>query len=68
MHKTTIEIDDKLLEKAIQCSGAKNKKDAVEKGLKELIRKKNINLLREELGTYNIDLTLKKLNKLRMEQ
>ena len=65
MHKTTVYIDEKLLEKARKISGIKTKKAVIEKGLKELINKRNISLLREELGSYNIDLDLKKLDKLR---
>ncbi|MFK8048063.1 MAG: type II toxin-antitoxin system VapB family antitoxin [Halioglobus sp.] len=36
--RTTIEIDEKLMGDALKASGLKNKKDAVELGLKTLIR------------------------------
>ena len=68
MKKTTVEIDESLLRKAIEVSGAKTKKEAIEKGLRELIRKKNIEILCEELGTYEIDLTLEDLEKMRSEK
>jgi Arc/MetJ family transcription regulator len=35
--KTTINIDDTLLEDAIKASGSKTKTEAVERGLKELV-------------------------------
>ncbi len=68
MHKTTVEIDDKLLDRAMKVSGAKTKKQVIEYGLKELIRSINRNLLKEELGTYEIDLSLKDLEKMREDE
>ena len=67
MGKTTVFIDDMLLENAIKVTKSKSKKEAIEKGLKELVHKKNIEALRSELGTYDIDLTLEKLDELRKE-
>lgn len=67
MGKTTVFIDDMLLKDAIKVTKAKSKKEAIEKGLKELVHKKNIEALRSELGTYDIDLTLEKLDELRKE-
>jgi len=63
MGKTTVVIDDKLLEKAIKVTGAKSKKQAIEEGLKELVRKKNkeFNRLKNRLDAlYEIP----KLNKI----
>ncbi|MGD2245984.1 MAG: type II toxin-antitoxin system VapB family antitoxin [Candidatus Aminicenantes bacterium] len=68
MHKTTVEIDEALLERAMRLSGAKTKKRAIESGLKELIRSISRRLLKEELGTYDIDLTLKDLEKMRKDE
>ena len=68
MGKTTVMIDDKLLEAAIELTGAKSKRQAIEDGLKELVRKKNIEALRKELGTFDLDLTLAGLGKLRKEE
>jgi Arc/MetJ family transcription regulator len=45
MRRTTITIDDKLLKAALRVSGAKSKKEVVEEGLKELIRKKKFRFL-----------------------
>jgi len=68
MSKTTVIIDDKLLDEAMRVSGAKTKKQAITTGLKELIRRKNLEALRQELGTFDLDLSLDDLEKLRNEQ
>jgi Arc/MetJ family transcription regulator len=68
MSKTTVIIDDKLLDEAMRVSGAKTKKEAITTGLKELIRRKNIEALRQELGTFELALSLGDLEKLRNGQ
>ena len=65
MGKTTVIIDDKLLKAAIEVTKAKSKREVIEKGLNELVHKKNIEALRKELGTFDLDLTLEKLNEIR---
>jgi Arc/MetJ family transcription regulator len=65
MHKTTVEIDEKLLEKAMKLSGAKTKKRVIEYGLIELVRSINRDLFKKELGTFDLDLSLKDLEKMR---
>lgn len=50
--RTNIEIDDKLMRDALKATGLKTKKDAVELGLKTLIRlnkQENIKKLRGKL-------------------
>lgn len=68
MSKTTVIIDDKLLEEAMRVSGAKTKRQAITTGLEELIRRKNIEALRQELGTFDLAFSLGDLEKLRNEQ
>ena len=68
MGKTTVFIDDKLINEAIKAVGAKTKREVIEKGLKELIKTKNRQALRKELGTYDLDLSLNELERLRDEQ
>jgi Arc/MetJ family transcription regulator len=46
--RTNIVIDDKLMDEAIKLTGAKTKKDAVELGLRTIIRLKK----QEKLNTY----------------
>ena len=65
MGKTTVIIDDKLLKAAIEVTKAKSKREVIEKGLNELVHKKNIEALRKELGTFDLNLTLEKLYELR---
>ncbi len=67
MAKTTIVIDEKLLEEAVDAVGARSKREAVEKGLRLLVREHNRKMLRDELGTFELDLTLEDLEKLRNE-
>ncbi len=68
MTKTTIVIDEDLLEEAIRAAGAHSKKEAVEKGLKLLVREQNRKALRNELGTFDLDLTVEELERLRDER
>jgi len=68
MAKTTVIIDDELLDEAMRATGAKSKKEAITTGLQELIRKKNLEAFRRELGTFDLALSLDELEKLRDEQ
>jgi Arc/MetJ family transcription regulator len=63
--KTTVQIDESLLAEAMKATGAKAKKEAIETGLKYLVQRKNREALRQELGTFDIDLTLDELERLR---
>jgi len=65
MGKTTVFIDEKLLREAMETIGAKTKKQAIEAGLRELIQHKEREALRRELGTYDLDLDLETLKRLR---
>ena len=68
MAKTTVVVDDALLDEAMRVSGAKTKKQAITTGLKELIRRKNLEALRQELGTFDLGLSSEELEKLRSER
>ena len=68
MHKTTVEIDEELLERAMKLSGAKTKKGVIEFGLRELVKSINRDLFKKELGTFDIDLSLKDLEKMREDE
>jgi Arc/MetJ family transcription regulator len=65
MGKTTIVIDEKLLKDAIDAIGARSKKEAIEAGLRALVREYNREALRRELGTFEMELTLDELERLR---
>jgi len=68
MKKTTVFVDETLIELALRASKLKTKKEVIEAGLKELVRKKNRELLRQELGSFDIDLTLSELRRRRAEK
>ena len=65
MRKTTVAIDEELLRDAITATGARSKREAIEKGLRSLVREHNREALRKELGTFEFDLTLDELETLR---
>jgi Arc/MetJ family transcription regulator len=68
MAKTTVIIDDRLLDEAMKASGARTKREAITAGLKELICRKNLEALRQELGTFDLALSSEELEKLRDER
>ena len=68
MGKTSVFVDEPLIKNALKATHMKSKKEVIEAGLRELIKKKNRNLLREELGSFEIDLSLEELKKLRADQ
>ena len=50
--RTNIEIDDELMAAALEASGAKTKREVVERGLRELVdRRKRMGIL-ELFGAY----------------
>ena len=65
MARTTLDIDEALLEAAVAASGARSKTEAIETALRELIRTRQRERLRQELGTFEIDLTLDQLRRQR---
>jgi Arc/MetJ family transcription regulator len=63
--KTTVEIDDNLIREAMKALRVKTKREAIETGLREIVRRKNLAALRKELGTFDLDLDLDELERLR---
>lgn len=53
--RTNIEIDDKLLADAIEATGAKTKREAVELGLAALVTLKKQERIRQYRGKLNWD-------------
>lgn len=68
MGKTTVVIDDALIEEAMRTTSLRTKRAVIEEGLRELVRQANRELLRSELGTYDLDLTLEGLEALRRQE
>ena len=65
MAKTTVVIDDELLDEAMRVAGARTKRQAISDGLRELIRRKNLEAFRRELGTFDLALSIQELERLR---
>lgn len=65
--KTTIVIDERLLEEAMEVVGIKTKRGVIEAGLRELIRRKNLEAFKKELGTFDLELSSEELARLRGE-
>jgi len=61
MSRTTLDIDEKLLQQAMEACEAKTKTEAVEFALQELIRHRRRQQLMESLGTYDLDVDLDEL-------
>ncbi|MCX5812279.1 MAG: type II toxin-antitoxin system VapB family antitoxin [Proteobacteria bacterium] len=57
--RTNVVVDDKLMESALKTSGLKTKKDAIEEGLKLLVKMKGQEKIKEFRGklkwTGNLD-------------
>ncbi len=65
MKRTTVFIDEKLLEEALRLTGSKTRRQVITAGLQELVRKQHRQALTRELGTFDLDLTPEKLEELR---
>jgi Arc/MetJ family transcription regulator len=64
--KTTIDIDDGMLRKVMEASKSKTKKDAIVIALKEYLRLKKRQELKNLIGNYaDFDLTHDDLRKMR---
>ena len=65
MKKTTVLIDEQLLTDAMEAIGARTKKEAIRAGLEALVKNHHKQSLQKELGTYDIELNLVELERLR---
>ena len=65
--RTTLEIDDKLLKQALALTKAKTKKDLIRRSLEAIIRQQRMERLLGKLGRFPLDLTLRRLTKLRAD-
>jgi Arc/MetJ family transcription regulator len=65
MKKTTVLIDEHLLKQAMQAIGARTKREAIKAGLEVLVRRHHRESLQKELGTFDLDLNLEELDRLR---
>jgi Arc/MetJ family transcription regulator len=65
MSRTTLHIDPKLLEEAMQLSGAKSKTDVINMALDEFVRRRERELLLQQLGSFELNLDPEELRRLR---
>lgn len=63
--RSTLEIDDKLIEEAARLAGTRTKKEVVRLALEALVRQKRRESLKSRLGGFPIELTLAELKKIR---
>ena len=66
--RTTIDIDENLLKKAMELTQVKTKKDVVNISLNEMIRARRLKELADMGGNYEIDLTLSDLEEMRRDR
>jgi len=65
--RTTLEIDDKLMKRALALTKAKTKKELIHRSLKALIRQQRIERLLGRLSRFPLHLTPRGLSKLRAD-
>jgi Arc/MetJ family transcription regulator len=65
MTRTTLEIDEALLVRAMELTGARTKTEAINYALGQLVRHWERETLRQELGSFDFDLDLDELRRLR---
>jgi Arc/MetJ family transcription regulator len=63
--RTTIEIDDELLQEAMAVTGTKQKRRVVELALREVIRQQRVQRLVKRLGKTPLSLALSDLRRMR---
>ena len=67
--RTTIDIDDEILKEVMEKSGAKSKKNAIVTAMKDYLRLKRREELKNLIGNYDkFNLDLKDLRKMRNER
>ncbi|HEU4759028.1 MAG TPA: type II toxin-antitoxin system VapB family antitoxin [Dehalococcoidia bacterium] len=63
--RTTVDIDEELLERARHVSRGKTKKAVIEEALAEFVNARRRDALGKMIGTFELDLTLEELRKMR---
>jgi Arc/MetJ family transcription regulator len=62
-----MEIDDKLMKHALALTKAKTKKELIHRSLEALIRQQRVERLLGKLGRFPLDLTPRRLTRLRAD-
>lgn len=69
MHmKTTLEVDQVLLQQAKTILGTRTTKDTVEQSLRTVVRQKALEQLADAAGKIDLDLTVERLRKQRRDR
>jgi Bacterial antitoxin of type II TA system, VapB len=63
--KTTVDISDKELEELMRHTGARTKRDAILTAISDFNRRKRLEKLAEQLGTFDSVMSLEELLRLR---
>ena len=66
--RTTINIDKILLEEALKLSNVRTKKELINLSLKEFVRRRHLEKLKNRLGKYDLSLDLSSLEKIRKDE
>lgn len=65
MARTTLNLDEKLLEDAGHYANGKTKKAVIEEALRDFVNTRRRQALKRMIGNFEIDLTLEELRKMR---
>lgn len=65
MSRTTLKIDPALVDHAMKLSGVKTKTDVINLALDEFVRRRERELLRGELGSFDLTISPEELRQLR---
>lgn len=66
--RTTLELNEKLLQEAMKLLGVKTKREVVERALEALVAQERRERLRAKLGRLDFNLTLKDLHEMRRDE
>lgn len=66
--RTTVALDQDLLEAACRLSGARTKREAIEQALNELVKRLRREAVALHAGTVELALTQEELNRMRQER
>jgi len=66
--RTTINIDKILLEEALKLSNVRTKKELIDLSLKEFVRGRHLEKLKNRLGKYDLSLDLSSLDEMRKDE
>lgn len=66
--RTTINIDRRLLEEALELSNVRTKKELINLSLKEFVRRRHLEKLKKRLGKCDLNLNLSSLEEMRKDE